>query len=176
MKAVCRRTSCHRRQAYLAVDALNSYLLCKISRLTDGRPSEATISGELGSTGFVGVGAGAFFGFIVLVFMCSLPALPVAGLPVAGLGSRRMDPHLFFCGCTPTSWTTWTRVSRVTELLRFGESLACPMWPAKWEMLSITRTARVTPAMVQELCFNCDRAAPSHAPQELLLQWYETQV
>ena len=43
-----------------------------------------------------------------------------------------------------------TRVSRVTELLRFGESLACPMWPAKWEMRSITRTTRVTPAMVQE--------------------------
>ena len=43
-----------------------------------------------------------------------------------------------------------TRVSRVTVLLRFGESLACPMWPAKWEMRSITRTTRVTPAMVQE--------------------------
>ena len=42
-----------------------------------------------------------------------------------------------------------TRVSRVTELLRFGEPLACPIWPAKWEMRSVTRTTRVTPAMVR---------------------------
>ena len=36
-----------------------------------------------------------------------------------------------------------------------------------------------TPLMVTnntDLCFTCDRAAPSHTPQELLLQWCKAQV
>ena len=151
------------------------HLLCKISRLTDDL-QKPRISCELGSTVFVGAGAFLAFGnchnsrFMVLVFMCSLPRTrfrPIIGTagsrhPLPKDGSPPLllwlhsDVKDYMDTATVTIVTDLrftcrvTRVSRVTELLRFGEPLACPMWPARREMRSITRTTRVTPAMVQE--------------------------
>ena len=46
-------------------------------------------------------------------------------------------------------------------------------------MTSTQPTTMATPLMVTNitnLCFTCDRAAPSHTPQELLLQWCGARV
>ena len=106
---------------------------------------------------------GCHFGFMVLVFMCSIPRTrfrPDIGTACSRhrLPKDESPPLLLLLHSDVMDYIVtdlrftcrFTRVSRVTDLLRFGESLACPMWPAKWEMRSITRTTRVTPAMVQE--------------------------
>ena len=53
--------------------------------------------------------------------------------------------------------------SRATEMLRHTHHKSCSCNGAK-------RKSKAT------MCFTCDRVAPSHTPQELLLQWCKARV